>query len=610
MDARTIPDLKGAALKKLGGFLVAATLFLLASLGGAQAQSTCPNLAFGTVLTAAQWNFCFSRKQDTFGYTPVNKAGDTLTGRLTTAPSTTLASGLNVAPGSTPTSPNNGDVWTTTAGIFVRINGATLGPLIGASSASFVNLTVTGTFTATGKVTVADLTSPSVTVNGQTCTLGSSCTITAAATTITVGTTTVASGTTGRVLFNNAGVLGEYTITGTAGSVVLSASPTLSGTVGGSITLSGNNTYSGTALFTGGVPSLANGNGSIAASATKGGLLTGKGSVSDVTIQNGAGSDVCSIATGGTTINCATLTLTNRLGPAYVAIGTSAALGIVQCDGTTITCTAGVITAVGAVSSSIGVGTTTISSGTTTRVLFDNAGVLGEYAISGTGSVCMTTSCAMTTPNIGAATATTINGVTISATSGTLTVASGKTLTANNTVTLSGTDGSTITFGAGGTVLYSGGAAGTPSSLTLTNATGLPLASGVTGTLAIANGGTGDTGTAFPTWSMTPSCQSGAGYTLTLNSTGYKTLGKWVIATFTVNVGTAGSCGGYILITTPTAQQTTGTGACEETGGHITGIVQLSGASSSNALLWKYDGTTFGGVTGNNITCTVSYQQP
>ncbi len=39
------------------------------------------------------------------------------------------------------------------------------------------------------------------------------------------------------------------------------------------------------------------------------------------------------------------------------------------------------------------VGTTTITSGTTTRILYDNGGILGEYSLSGTGSVCMTASC-------------------------------------------------------------------------------------------------------------------------------------------------------------------------------------------------------------------------
>ncbi len=47
---------------------------------------------------------------------------------------------------------------------------------------------------------------------------------------ITIGTTTVTSGTTTRVLFNNAGVVGEYAVTGT-GNAVLSESPTLTGTV-------------------------------------------------------------------------------------------------------------------------------------------------------------------------------------------------------------------------------------------------------------------------------------------------------------------------------------------------------------------------------------------
>lgn len=49
---------------------------------------------------------------------------------------------------------------------------------------------------------------------------------------ITVGTTTITGGTTTKVLFNNAGVVGEYTITGT-GNVAMSASPTFTGTVAG-----------------------------------------------------------------------------------------------------------------------------------------------------------------------------------------------------------------------------------------------------------------------------------------------------------------------------------------------------------------------------------------
>lgn len=63
------------------------------------------------------------------------------------------------------------------------------------------------------------------------------------------------------------------------------------------------------------------------------------------------------------------------------------------------------------------VGSTAISGGTTTRVLYDNGGALGEYSISGTGNVAMTTSPSFTTPSLGVATATSLalNGCTIGA---------------------------------------------------------------------------------------------------------------------------------------------------------------------------------------------------
>ena len=53
----------------------------------------------------------------------------TFTGEATLPASTTSAASLNVPQGSAPTSPANGDMWTTSAGLYVRINGATVGPL-------------------------------------------------------------------------------------------------------------------------------------------------------------------------------------------------------------------------------------------------------------------------------------------------------------------------------------------------------------------------------------------------------------------------------------------------------------------------------------------------
>ena len=100
------------------------------------------------------------------------------------------------------------------------------------SSGNFVAGTITATLsgnatniTATSNSTLTTLSAlslpysqltgtpaTSTTVNGQTCSLGGSCTISASAGTITVGTTTIASGTTNYLLFNNGGTLGNEAV--------------------------------------------------------------------------------------------------------------------------------------------------------------------------------------------------------------------------------------------------------------------------------------------------------------------------------------------------------------------------------------------------------------
>jgi hypothetical protein len=82
----------------------------------------------------------------------------------------------------------------------------------------------------------------------------------------------------------------------------------------------------------------------------------------------------------------------------------------------------------------------------------------GSSTSTGSGSVVLQTSPALITPALGAATASSINKVSITppTTGSTLTIADGKALSANNTLTFTGTDGSSVAFGAGGTAAYTG----------------------------------------------------------------------------------------------------------------------------------------------------------
>ena len=83
----------------------------------------------------------------------------TFTGELTTLASSTGGSGFNLPPGAAPTSPVNGDCWTTSAGLFCQIAGATVGPYgSGTGSVSSVsNSDGTLTVSPTTGVVVASL---------------------------------------------------------------------------------------------------------------------------------------------------------------------------------------------------------------------------------------------------------------------------------------------------------------------------------------------------------------------------------------------------------------------------------------------------------------------
>jgi hypothetical protein len=55
--------------------------------------------------------------------------GTTFAGTVIAPAATASLAPLRIPHGTAPTSPTNGDMWTTTAGLYIRINGATVGPL-------------------------------------------------------------------------------------------------------------------------------------------------------------------------------------------------------------------------------------------------------------------------------------------------------------------------------------------------------------------------------------------------------------------------------------------------------------------------------------------------
>jgi len=255
---------------------------------------------------------------------------------------------------------------------------------------------------------------------------------------LAVGTTAISGGTSGRILYDNAGVLGEKTVTGT-GDVVLATSPTL-------VTPALGTPTSGTLTSCTGLP-----------------LSTGV--TGTLPVANG-GTGLTSGTSGGVLYYSATGTLASSAALAANALVIGGGAGVAPSTTTTGT---GILTFLG-----------TPSSANLRSAVTDE---------TGSGSLVFATSPTLVTPTLGVASATTINKVTLTApaTGSTLTIADGKTLATDNSVTFVGTDSSTVNFGTGGTIAYTGGTLAQFASTTSSQLAGVISDETGTGSLVFSN---------------------------------------------------------------------------------------------------------------------------
>lgn len=244
---------------------------------------------------------------------------------------------------------------------------------------------------------------------------------------------------------------------------------------------------------------------------------------------------------------------------------------------------------------------------------------------TGSGSLVFANTPSLITPSLGAATATSINGLGItSTTGGIVTIANNKTLTVNNSLTFSGTDGSTVTIGTGGTVVYTANKLSALSATTSSELAGVisdETGFSTTGLLMFNNNPTVVTGIVADSTSTTfnlintnattlnfagSATTISQGYTGTATSTMNISTGAVAASnTKTINIGTGGVASSTTAINIGAAPGTTTINSptiatpAASLDLFVTNAATLNFASASTALTLGFTGT---GASTTNIS--------
>lgn len=303
-----------------------------------------------------------------------------------------------------------------------------------AGSGSGATLTVTDGVHTVTPVTIIDFVSGATVSNAG----GGQANVTVAGGTgITVGSTTITSGSTTNILYDNAGVVGEYTITGSGTVVAMQTAPIFVTSIQSPKIIGGSGT-TGTQLIIQ--------------------TTTGTGTTDVITFAGGANGGTTFATLGATSFNTGTSSTftagTIELGNVSDTTISRSGAGVIAVEGVVIPSISSTNTLTNKTLTSPVINTslsgTAFGTGVTTWLATPSSANLAAAVTDETGSglLVFATSPTLVTPVLGAATATSINkmAITAPATSSTLAVADGKTATITQSITFSGTDSTTMTF--------------------------------------------------------------------------------------------------------------------------------------------------------------------